>query len=53
MNLNILGCVFMVIAIMYAFCCFGSLYYKQSVPMIRIIIMAVGIVGTVACFFIF
>lgn len=53
MNLDILGCVFAVIAIMYTFTCVGNVIRKQVVYAPQIFLMAVGIVGTIACFFIF
>lgn len=53
MLLNISGCVFMVIAIAYTFSCIGSLIYKENISNAKIFLMAIGIVGTIACFFIF
>lgn len=50
---DILGCVFAVIAIMYTFTCVGKFIRKQDVSMPQIFLMAVGIVGIIACFFIF
>lgn len=53
MILNVLGCIFAVIAIMYTFRCVAGIFYKKSTSMFQIFLMAVGIVGTIACFFIF
>ena len=51
--LNILGCVFAVIGIVYSFSCFARLVYKKNIPSIHIYLMSIGIVGAIACFFIF
>lgn len=53
MILDILGCVFAIIAIMYTFSCFGKLVRGYAIPNNKIFLMALGIVGTIACFFIF
>lgn len=53
MLFDILGCVFMVIAIAYTFSCTGSLVYKKDISSAKIFLMAIGIVGAIACFFIF
>ena len=53
MFFDILGCAFFVIAIAYTFSCVGSLFYKKNISSAKIFLMAIGIVGTIACFFIF
>lgn len=53
MILNILGCVFAVIAIMYTFRCIGGIICKNNVSSLQVMLMSIGIVGTIACFFIF
>lgn len=44
----ILKCVFLVLAIVYGFSCFGRLFRKQSVSTNAMFLMAIGIVGFIA-----
>ena len=46
---NILTIIFAFIAITWTFACFGRLFRKVSVNAPAIILMAIGIVGTIAC----
>lgn len=53
MFMSILGCVFLVIAIMYGFRCFAGAIYRTDISTAQMFLMAIGIVGSIACFFIF
>lgn len=53
MILDILGCIFAIIAIIYTFSCFVKVSRGHAILLINIFLMALGIVGTIACFFIF
>lgn len=46
---NILTIIFAFIAIAWTFTCFGRLFRKVSVNAPEIFLMAIGIVGTIAC----
>ena len=49
MTKNILTIMFAFIAIVWTFTCFGRLFRKESVNAPQIFLMAIGIVGTMAC----
>lgn len=46
-------CLFMLLAIVYTFSNVVKAIYKENVTSMQILLMAVGIVGVVACLFIF
>ena len=53
MLLNILGCAFSVLAIMYTYRCVAGVILKVGASAWQIFFMALGLVGAIGCFFIF